>query len=39
VNPDHDLVIAINTTRGGDSGQLLAATLDAFGASEPAAVL
>lgn len=39
VNPDHDLVIAINTTQGGDSGTLLTATLDAFGAGEPAAVL
>ena len=39
VNPDHDLVIAINATRGGDSGTLLTATLDAFGANEPAAVL
>ena len=33
VNPDHDLVIAINTTQGGDSGTLLTATLEAFGAT------
>ncbi len=39
VNPDHDLVIAINTTAGGDSGTLLAATLAALGADEPAEVL
>ncbi len=39
VNPDHDLVIAINTTSGGDSGTLLAATLAALGADEPAEVL
>ena len=39
VNPDHDLVIAINTTQGGDAGTLLTATPEAFGATEPAAVL
>ncbi len=39
VNPEHDLVIAINTTQGGDSGTLLTATLAALGADEPAAVL
>ncbi len=39
VNPDHGLVIAINTTSGGDSGTLLAATLAALGADEPAEVL
>ncbi len=39
VNPDHDLVIAINTTAGGDSGTLLTATLAALGATEPAVVL
>ncbi len=39
VNPDHGLVIAINTTSGGDSGTLLRATLAALGADESAAVL
>ncbi len=39
VNPDHGLVIAINTTSGGDSGTLLAATLAVLGADEPAEVL
>ncbi len=39
VNPDHGLVIAINTTAGGDSGTLLAAALAALDADEPAEVL
>jgi CubicO group peptidase (beta-lactamase class C family) len=39
VDPEHDLVIAINATAGGDSGSLLTATLAALGADVPAAVL
>jgi CubicO group peptidase (beta-lactamase class C family) len=39
VNPEHDLVIAINSTQGGDSGTLLTATLRAFDATAPTAVI